>query len=38
VGDENFVGVLGLLDGELLFVASLLVVIGRAGQAVVAAP
>ena len=38
VGDENFVGVLGLLDGEFLLVASLLVVIGRAGQAVVPAP
>jgi len=38
VGDQNLVGVLGLLDGELLLVASLLVVIGRAGKAVVAAP
>jgi hypothetical protein len=38
VGDENFVGVLSLFDRELLLVASLLVVIGRAGKAVVAAP
>ncbi len=38
VGDENFVGVLGPFDRELLLVASLLVVIGRAGQAVVPAP
>jgi hypothetical protein len=37
VGDENLVSVLGLLDREFLFIAALLVVIGRAAQAVVAA-
>lgn len=38
VGDEDFVGALCLLDHGGLFGASLLVVVGRARQAVVAAP
>ena len=38
VRDENLVGVLGLFDRAFLFVAPLLVVIGRSGKAGVAAP